>query len=147
MKFINIGEGAKIDGLTLRRNIMVTDDTSKVVFVDVGKDGEIINLDADGNQVLTPGAYKKYLAAEIEKDKCSLNEFLTQLDLIENDIDKARIKRQLKMVLEALELSVDNGRFDYNRALSTLRDACENLGYGVLSGIITTLIGYSYTGP
>ncbi|WP_439826176.1 hypothetical protein [Aeromonas caviae] len=143
MKFIQIGEGAKVDGLKLERNIVVTDDMSQVVFVDVGKNGEVINLDAHGNQVLTPEAYRDYLVVEIEKNKIKLKEFADKLMEIDNDTDKARINRQLKLVLQELDASVhNNSNFNYKMAISKLRDICLNLGYGVLSGILTKMIGF-----
>ncbi|EOA2563827.1 MULTISPECIES: hypothetical protein [Vibrio] len=37
MKLINIAEGGKIGDLKLNNNIVVTDDMSQVVFVDIGK--------------------------------------------------------------------------------------------------------------
>ncbi|MUH98743.1 hypothetical protein GNP63_19770 [Aliivibrio fischeri] len=144
MKFINIGEGAKVDGLKLTRNTVVTDDMSQVVFVDVGKNGEVINLDAEGNQILTPKAYKDFLNSRTQELKLSINEFSEQLKLIENDIAKAKINRQLKIVQEELNLIPESSenKFNYNRALSQLKDTCVNLGYGVLAGIITTKLGF-----
>ena len=144
MKFINIGEGAKVDGLKLTRNTVVTDDMSQVVFVDIGKNGEVINLDAEGNQVLTPEAYKDLLNSRTQELKLSINEFSEQLKLIENDIAKAKINRQLKIVQEELNLIPESSerKFNYNRALSQLKDTCVNLGYGVLAGIITTKLGF-----
>lgn len=143
MKFIHIGEGAKVDGLKLEKNIIVSDDLSQVVFVDIGKDGEVINLDANGNQVLTPEAYRDHLIAEVKRNKETLAGFSEKLLSVDNDIDKARISRQLKLVLHELESTVHNKtQFNYKAALSKLRDMCTNLGYGVLSGIITKMIGY-----
>ncbi|MEZ8188295.1 hypothetical protein ACED29_21060 [Shewanella sp. 5S214] len=144
MKFINIGEGAKVDDLKLTRNTVVTDDMSQVVFVDIGKNGEVINLDAEGNQVLTPEAYKDFLNSRTQELKLSINEFSKQLKLIENDIAKAKINRQLKIVQEELNLIPESSesKFNYNRALSQLKDTCVNLGYGVLAGIITTKLGF-----
>lgn len=143
MKIIQIGEGAKIGKLNLEKNIVVTDDMSQVVFVDVGKNGEIINFDANGNQVLTPEAYQNYLIAEMERNKLKLSEFSEKLKGVNNEIDRARINRQLKVVLQELENSVLNkSDFNYKRALSVLKDMCVNLGYGVLSGVVTTMIGY-----
>ncbi|MFQ2730227.1 hypothetical protein ACK3YQ_06140 [Aeromonas caviae] len=143
MKFIQIGEGAKVDGLKLERNIIVSDDLSQVVFVDIGKDGEVINLDANGNQVFTPEAYRDHLIAEVKRNKETLADFSEKLLSVDNDIDKARINRQLKLVLHELESTVHNKtQFNYKSALSKLRDMCVNLGYGVLSGIITKIIGY-----
>ncbi|MDD9158397.1 hypothetical protein PVK64_19720 [Aliivibrio sp. S4TY2] len=144
MKFINIGEGAKVDGLKLTRNTVVTDDMAQVVFVDIGKNGEVINLDAEGNQVLTPEAYKDLLNSRTQELKLSINEFSEQLKLIENDIAKAKINRQLKIVQEELNLIPESSerKFNYNRALSQLKDTCVNLGYGVLAGIITTKLGF-----
>jgi uncharacterized protein YuzE len=144
MKLINIGEGAKVDGLKLTRNTVVTDDMSQVVLVDIGKNGEVINLDAEGNQVLTPEAYKDFLNSRTQELKLSINEFSEQLKLIENDIAKAKISRQLKIVQEELNLIPESSesKFNYNRALSQLKDTCVNLGYGVLAGIITTKLGF-----
>ncbi|ELA8132730.1 hypothetical protein [Vibrio parahaemolyticus] len=143
MKFINIGEGAKVDGLQLKRNILVTDDMSQVVFVDVGKNGEVINLDANGNQVLTPEAYSKYLDARVsELDDC-FSEFTEELHKIENEIAKAKINRQLNAVKEELKQVVpQNSTINYSRALNTLKDLCINLGYGVLAGIATSQLGF-----
>lgn len=54
MKFLEIGDGGKIDDLKFHRNIMVVDDISKVeTFISLGKNGEILKLDAEGNEVHT----------------------------------------------------------------------------------------------
>ncbi|WP_137922873.1 hypothetical protein, partial [Klebsiella pneumoniae] len=50
--FMKIGAGAKVTGLRMKRNVMVVDDLSHVEsFVTVGERGEVINLDADGNEL------------------------------------------------------------------------------------------------
>ncbi len=49
---MKIGAGAKVTGLRMKRNVMVVDDLSHVEsFVTVGERGEVINLDADGNEL------------------------------------------------------------------------------------------------
>ena len=63
MKFLEIGEGGKIGDLKFHRNIMVVDDISKVeTFISLGKNGEILNLDAEGNEVHTPESYSQKLS-------------------------------------------------------------------------------------
>ncbi len=143
MKLISIAEGGKIGDLKLTRNIVVTDDVSQVVVVDVGKNGEVVNLDAEGNQVMTPAAYSEFLNSRVKELKLSFEEVTEELETIQNDIDKARIKRELKVVRESLDTVVDSsGKFNYTRALSKLTETCKNLGYGVLAGIITTKMGF-----
>ncbi|EGQ7830822.1 MULTISPECIES: hypothetical protein [Vibrio] len=144
MKLINIAEGGKIGDLKLNNNIVVTDDMSQVVFVDIGKNGEVLNLDADGNQVMTPEAYSAYLDSRVKELQIPLKEVTDELEGISNDIDKAKIKRQLKVVRDTLNsvTTSDGGKFNYLRAVSQLTDICKNLGYGVLAGIITTKLGF-----
>lgn len=144
MKLISIAEGGKIGDLKLSRNIVVTDDMSQVVFVDIGKNGEVLNLDADGNQVMTPGAYSVYIESRVKELQMSLQEVTDELDELSNDIDKAKMKRELKMVEKTLNsvITEDSGQLNYRRAVTRLTDVCKNLGYGILAGIITSKLGF-----
>ena len=65
MKFLEIGDGGKIDDLKFHRNIMVVDDISKVeTFISLGKNGEILKLDAEGNEVHTQESYSQKISKE-----------------------------------------------------------------------------------
>jgi len=139
MKFIHIAKGGKVDGLKLSKNIVVTDDMSSVVFVDVGENGEVINLDADGNQVMTPEAYKNKLKHDRKELYVELANFKSKLEEIENEIAKARIKRQLNEVEELASQYDMKSEWKLRQAVTSLKDACKNIGYGVIAGLITSM--------
>jgi hypothetical protein len=144
MKIVTIGEGAKVEQLKANENIIVTNGISQVVVVDIGKNVEVINLDANENQVLTPEAYRDYLKNRVDELRPELKDFSEQLQLLKNDIERAKINRQLIIVQKELnEITAhDNGKVKYSRALSALKEICTNLGYGILAGIITNKLGF-----
>ena len=53
MKLVNLGKGAKVHRLGVNRNLIVVDDISKIDALINVENGEIIHLDAEGNEVHT----------------------------------------------------------------------------------------------
>ena len=139
MKIVNVGKNAKVNGLKLTRNIVVTDDVSSVIGVDIGENGEVINLDADGNEVMTPEAYEVKIKQERQPLLSELASFKEQLNHIENDLHKARIKKELCKV-EKLTGQYDiRSQFELTNAIKILKETCFNVGCGVIAGLITTM--------
>ena len=139
MKIVNVGKNAKVNGLKLTRNIVVTDDVSSVVGVDIGENGEVTNLDVDGNEVMTPKAYELKIKQERQPLLSELALFKEQLDHIENDLNKARIKRELYKV-EKLTGQYDiSSQSELTGAIKILKETCFNVGCGVIAGLITAI--------
>jgi hypothetical protein len=140
MKFIELGEGAQIDGLKVTRNIMVVDDISKVAtFISVGKNGRITNLDAEGNEVHTPASYTEKLVSERADFFSKVDEAKSAVESIENDLQKQKIKNLLKEA-RSIEYSMD-GEEKFQRVLVTMLSAIKDTGAAVLATCITAYFG------
>ncbi|WP_318445385.1 hypothetical protein [Photobacterium leiognathi] len=139
MKIVSVGKNAKVGKLSIKRNIVVTNDVSSVVGVDIGENGEVVNLDAEGNEVMTPEAYTAKLKQERLPLLAELAIFKEQLNEIQNEISRARIKREVTKV-EELSLQYDISSNDkLKNAVKVLKETCFNVGCGVIAGLITTL--------
>ncbi|MCA4960985.1 hypothetical protein [Pseudomonas sp. Y24-6] len=141
MKFIDIGEGAKIGELIMTKNIMVVDDISKIeTFVSVGKNGEITTVNADGNEVHTPESYAKKLKKERGELFVQLREMRAVIDTIADDFAKQKIKNALRDA-EAQPLNQE-GEWHVKKILGEVLKISKDVGAAVLSGVITSYIGY-----
>ncbi|MDL2018294.1 hypothetical protein MT367_21550 [Vibrio parahaemolyticus] len=139
MKIVNVGKNGKVGTIEIKRTIIVTDDSSQIVAVDIGENGEVININADGNQVMTPDAFKAKLEKERQPLLQELEEFKVQLESIENELAKARIKRELKDIEELTQKYDLESDWKLERAIRLLKETCFNVGCGVIAGIITSM--------
>jgi len=141
MKFIDIAEGGVVDGLKLTKNIIITDDLSKVeTFVSVGKNGRVINLDAAGNEVHTPDSYYQKLKSERMDLFSSFKECELEISLLKNQVMQSRIKNKIKEI-EKLPIDIDK-EFDFKKKLTELKDLSIQVGAGVLTSVISAYLGY-----
>jgi len=141
MKFIDVAEGAVVDGLKLTRNTIITDDLSKVeTFVSVGKNGRVINLDADGNEVHTPESYYEKLCSERTDLFMNIKECEPAILALDNEVMQSKIKSKINEI-ENLPVDIDN-QFDFNKKLGELKDLSVQVGIGVLTSIISAYLGY-----
>lgn len=140
MNFISMGKGSKIGEANINRNIIVTDDPTAVKsFIEMGENAEIVKLDASGNQVLTTEAYKAHLIKEREPLQQELVTFRNQVEKLENDLHKARIKRELLVVDKCIHDYTVGSTFDLRKAIKFLKDCCINIGCGVIAGTLTAI--------
>jgi len=141
MKFIDIGEDATVDGLTLNKNVIITDDLSKIeTFVSVGKNGRVTNLNADGNEVHTPESYYEKLSYERADLFTQFKECELEIASIQNEVMQSRIKSKIQEINE-LPINIDN-EFDFKRKLGELKDLSKQVGVGVLTSVISAYLGY-----
>ncbi|WP_136024035.1 hypothetical protein [Klebsiella oxytoca] len=140
--FMKIGAGAKVTGLRMKRNVMVVDDLSHVEsFVTVGERGEVINLDADGNELHTPDSYREKLKIERGELQASLEKAKEEINSIDNDITSQKIKNQLSA---ALSQPMDaEGEWNTKRILQGVLDLSKQVGCGVLTAASTHYLGVS----
>ncbi|WP_210499828.1 hypothetical protein [Vibrio crassostreae] len=139
MKIVNVGKNGKVGTIEINRTTIVTDDTSQIVAVDIGENGEVININAEGNQVMTTDAFKAKLEKERQPLHQELEDFSIQLESIENELAKARIKKELKVVEELSQKYDMESDCQLERAVRLLKETCFNVGCGVIAGIITSL--------
>ena len=117
----------------------------KLINIDKGgKIGEVINSDFDKNLIITSEKHKDYLLKKQKEQQIKLQSFTIELNKLENDFDKTRIKIELSNVNQLLNKSLDSerGEFAFRTGLFKLKDTCENLGYRILALMITTQLGY-----
>jgi sRNA-binding carbon storage regulator CsrA len=141
MKFLEVGEGAEIGILNVRRNVMVVDDISTInTFISIGKNGKITHLDAEGNEVHTPASYAKKLEidrgeffAEVERCKDSI-------DQIKDELLKARLKDS---IAQASQQELDAiGEHRFKQIIKVAYEIAKNTGAAVLATCICAYIGY-----
>ena len=141
MKFIDIGEGAIVDGLRLNKNVIIADDLSKVeTFVSVGKNGRVINLDAEGNEVHTPESYYEKLSYERADLFTKFKECELEISSIKNQVMQSKIKSKIQEI-QALPID-SNNEFDFKRKLIELKDLSKLVGIGVITNLISGYLGY-----
>jgi len=140
--FMKIGADAKVTGLTMRRNVMIVDDLSHVEsFVTVGERGEIVNLDADGNELHTPDSYRAKLKIERSELHASLEKAKDEVNSIDNDLISQKIKNQLNA---ALSQPMDaEGEWNTKRILRGVLDLSKQVGCGVLTAAVAHYLGVS----
>ncbi len=140
--FMKIGADAKVTGLSMKRNVMVVDDLSSVdSFISVGERGEVINLDAEGNELHTPESYRSKLEVERTELQHSLVKAEDEINSIGNDIVARKIKNQLG---EALSQPMDaHGEWNLKRILSGTLELSKQVGCGILTTAITHYLGIS----
>ncbi|PWE39630.1 hypothetical protein C9I50_18360 [Pseudomonas prosekii] len=141
MKFIDIGEGAKIGELTMTKNIVVVDDISKIeTFVSIGKNGEITTVNADGNEVHTPDSYAKKLKKEREDLFSQIKDMRAVIETIPDDFAKQKIKKALR---EAEDQPLNQqGERQVKNILGEVLKISKDVGAAVLAAVITSYIGY-----
>ena len=134
--FMKIGTDAKVTDLSMKRNVMVVDDLSQVeCFVEVGERGEVINLDAEGNELHTPESYRLKLEAERGGLQASLTKAGEEINSIGNEFVAQRIKNQLA---DALSQPMDiHGESKLKRILSGTLELSKQVGCGVLTAALT----------
>lgn len=141
MKFLELGEGASVEDLQFNRNIMIVDDISKVsTFISVGKNGRILRLTADGNEVHTPESYSQKLNSDRSEFFDAIVKLNEDIDGIANELVKQRIKNSLQEASRQ-ENSLD-GECRFKRILSELYVISKDAGIAVLASCIATYIGY-----
>ena len=114
MKFLEIGDGGKIDDLKFHRNIMVVDDISKVeTFISLGKNGEILKLDAEGNEVHTQESYSQKISKERQDFFEQIKNLESEITSIKNDVMQSKVRSKIK---EIEELPIDD-EFNFKRKL------------------------------
>lgn len=139
MKFLEIGEGGKIDDLKLHRNIMVVDDISKVeTFISLGKNGEILKLDAEGNEVHTQESYSQKISKERQDFFEQIKNLESEITSIKNDVMQSKVRSKIK---EIEGLPIDD-EFNFKRKLSELKDLSKQVGVGILTTVISAYLGY-----
>lgn len=112
------------------------------VFVDhFSERGEVINLDADGNELHTPDSYREKLKIERGELQASLEKAKEEINSIDNDITSQKIKNQLSA---ALSQPMDaEGERNTKRILQGVLDLSKQVGCGVLTAAITHYLGVS----
>ena len=139
MKFLEIGDGGKIDDLKFHRNIMVVDDISKVeTFISLGKNGEILKLDAEGNEVHTQKSYSQKISKERQDFFEQIKNLESEITSIKNDVMQSKVRSKIK---EIEELPIDD-EFNFKRKLSELKDLSKQVGVGILTTVISAYLGY-----
>ena len=141
LKFLEIGEGGKIGDLTFHRNIMVVEDISKVeTFISLGKNGEIINLDAQGNEVHTPESYSQKLSKERQEFFDQIKNCELEISSLQNEVMQAKIRKSLN---EAKQLpNTSEGEFDFKKKLGEIKSLSKEVGTQLLTAIIMKYLGY-----
>lgn len=141
MKFLEIGEGGKIGDLKFHRNIMVVDDISKIeTFISLGKNGEILNLDAEGNEVHTPESYSQKLSKERQDFFEQINNCELEISALQNEVMQAKIRKNLA---EAKQLpNTSEGEFNFKKKLGEVKNLSKEVGTQLLTAIIMKYLGY-----
>ncbi|EJD6043684.1 hypothetical protein J9231_17290 [Providencia rettgeri] len=138
---IRIGSGSKVENFKAKRNIVVTDDLSIVdSIISVGDNSEIINLDADGNEVHTPESYKQKLKRDRQDFFEGLHEIQADINSIQNDIVAFKIKKEL--VGAQNQPMTAKGEFTFKKILGNILSMSKDVGCGVLTAVITKYLGY-----
>jgi hypothetical protein len=141
MKFIDIGEGAEIGRLDVKKNVVIVDDLSQVeTFISVGKNGKIETLDAEGNEVHTPASYMKKLESDRAVFFAEVESVSDSIDQIEDELLKRRIKNALAQA-RLVDISPE-GEHKFKQIIRTVFEIAKNTGASVLATCISAYIGY-----
>ena len=138
MDMFKFGKGVKVHEMKVKRNIIITEDLSKVnSIVSFEENGEIVNLDAEGNEVLTPESFNNKTIAIRQS-------ILKDLDEAISNIVDENVKIALQKNLEEIKtLPTDlKGQWLFDISLKALKDFALDLGAKVVAEIAMKQIGY-----
>ncbi|QIC69830.1 hypothetical protein [Acinetobacter indicus] len=138
MKLVNLGKGSKVHNLKVNRNIIVVEDISQVEsLINIEENGEVIHLDAEGNEVHTPDSY----AVKINALRREIFDDLEQeISKLRNEITQAKLNNRLNE-LKSLPATTD-GQWNFRRGLEKLKDFASDLGAKVVAEIAMKQLGY-----
>lgn len=138
MKLINIGKGAKVGTVGLKRSIVIVDDISKIdSLINIEENGEIINIDADGNEVHTNASY----ALKLKSSRDALfNELQIEISNLKNEVLQAKLLRELEEIKE-IPLS-SKGQLQFKIALDKFKNFASELGAKVIAEIAMKQLGF-----
>lgn len=136
LKFLDIGEGAKVNSLNLDSNVIITDDLSKIEsFVSVGRYGEVVNLDAKGNEVHTPESYATKLRLTRHEFFEKFEQCKEEIESIKDELVRSKIKR---LINEAKEQDLTpQGEHKFKECLGKVKDFAINVGASLLATCIS----------
>jgi len=138
MKLVNMGKGSKIHNLTVSRNVIVTPDISKIdSLIEIQENGEIIYLDANGNEVHTPESYAAKITLQRQEIFKEIEHEISQLT---NEITQAKLNSQLNEL--KLLPSTMPGQWDFKDALKKFKDFASDLGAKVVAEVAMKQLGY-----
>lgn len=138
MKLVSIGKGGKVGDLKVNRNIIVTEDLSRIdSLVDIQENGEVVRLDAEGNEVHTPESYAIKINALRREIFDELEEEISKL---RNEITQAKLNNKLNE-LKSLPATID-GQWNFRKSLEKLKDFALDLGAKVVAEIAMKQLGY-----
>ncbi|MCO8058039.1 hypothetical protein [Acinetobacter towneri] len=138
MKLVSIGKGGKVGDLKVNRNIIVTEDLSRIdSLVDIQENGEVVRLDAEGNEVHTPESYAIKINASRREIFDELEEEISKL---RNEITQAKLNNKLNE-LKSLPATID-GQWNFRKSLEKLKDFALDLGAKVVAEIAMKQLGY-----
>lgn len=138
MKLVSIGKGGKVGNLKVNRNIIVTEDLSRIdSLVDIQENGEVVHLDAEGNEVHTPESYAIKINALRREIFDELEEEISKL---RNEITQAKLNNKLNE-LKSLPATID-GQWNFRKSLEKLKDFALDLGAKVVAEIAMKQLGY-----
>ncbi|ENV03505.1 hypothetical protein [Acinetobacter sp. NIPH 817] len=131
MKLINLGKGAKVHNMGIKRNMIVVDDVSQIdALVNVEENGEIIHLDAEGNEVHTPESFASKITIQ-------RNEILLQLEseiqTLKNEVTQAKLLAKLTTLKNHQKTM--KGEWKFKEALTKFKDFASDLGAKVVAEI------------
>lgn len=138
MKLVSIGKNAKVHNLNVKRNIIVTDDISKIdSLIDIQENGEIIHLDADGNEVHTPDSYANKMAPIRNANIYALEIEILKLN---NDVTKAKLSNALDK-MKNFPPTIES-EWEFKNSLTKLKEFASDLGAKVVAEIAMKQLGY-----
>jgi hypothetical protein len=143
MKFIDVGEGAQVEGLRVHRNIMIVNDLSHVEsFISVGKNGKVINMDADGNEIHTPASYADKVALDRREFFEVVDSIKDSIELIADQLLKQKIKAAL-VEAQTQETNPD-GEHKFKKIIGGILEVAKGAGVAVLANCISAYIGHQF---
>lgn len=138
MKIVNLGKGGKIHNMNVSRNIIVTDDLSPIdSLIEVQENGEIINLDADGNEVHTPKSYAIKITPIRNKQ---ISDLELEISNLKNEVTQAKLLAELNK-MKSLPYTM-KGQWAFKDALIKFKDFSMDLGAKIVAEIAMKQLGY-----
>lgn len=138
MDLIKLGKGAKGENLNVSRNIIVTDDISKInSLISVEENGEIINVDIDGNEVHTEKSFHDKFIVKREQ-------LLNDLESVISEIAEEKIRVKLEESLKEMKdlPNTPKGQWQFRNLLKHLKDFASDLGAKAVAEIAMEQMGY-----
>ena len=138
MNIVSLGKGGKIGNMKVNRNIVVTNDLSKIdSLIDIQENGEVVYLDAEGNEVHTPESYAVKINA-LRRE--FFDELEQEISKLRNEITQAKLNSMLDE-LKSLPPTTD-GQWNFKKGLEKLKDFALDLGAKVVAEIAMRQLGY-----